>query len=768
MIRSHPLDALPDDPPVGGKAASLARLRAAGLPVCDGRLLLPDAAAALAASDEAEAWAERELSTLSRPWIVRSSAAAEDTAEASLAGVFESVRDVAGPGQLAAAVAAVLASGADAAARGLAAAGPIAVLIQPQLACQAGGVLFTRHPDDEAAMLCEVGAGPEQVVAGGEASSLTLRREGGAIAAGASPHLGEAQARELAALGLRVEAAAGGPQDIEWALADGALWLLQARPIVAAARQRGTIWTMANAQEALPDPVTPLSWTTLEPLVARGLDQAYAALGLETPEEPALRLIEGRPYFNAAAFRRFATSIPGLPEDLFDALLFGESKARAQAKPLGPRALLRLLRSRVGRRAAWLALRTLPGVGQRLDAAARQIAAQARRWPAPGLEVGAAAQQWRTLERAIFSALRQHVIGTALAGGYHELTMLFGRWCDLDDAALLELLAPPTGTVHRQLAELLERLAAGIERNPPLRQRLREHPDGSLLHGDPVIGHLWAELEREYAHLAPGAAELSTPRDRERPERMIQAAMRLIGARPLPPVRLSPPTAPISGWRGWLLTHLARRARRFHPYRDRVKLAALMLFEPLRRLALESGQALAAEGRLPEPELVFYLERDELLALLDDPTARAPAELEARRQARRRQLAATAVPRYRQDEAGLAPLPSAPPGAVLQGTPAAPGQVEGAARVLTSLDQAETLQRGEILVAPSADPAWVSLFVLAGGAVLGTGSRLSHAALMARELGVPCVVGVERACERIRDGERLRLIGETGELVRLD
>src|ERR1041384_4449909 len=98
---------------------------------------------------------------------------------------------------------------------------------------------------------------------------------------------------------------------------------------------------------------------------------------------------------------------------------------------------------------------------------------------------------------------------------------------------------------------------------------------------------------------------------------------------------------------------------------------------------------------------------------------------------------------------------------MLRGAPASPGVVTGAARVI--LDPAGAhLEPGEILVAPSTDPGWTPLFLTAGGLVMEMGGPMSHGAIVAREYGIPAVVGVPDATERIETGQRITIDGSVG------
>src|SRR5690606_19456583 len=104
---------------------------------------------------------------------------------------------------------------------------------------------------------------------------------------------------------------------------------------------------------------------------------------------------------------------------------------------------------------------------------------------------------------------------------------------------------------------------------------------------------------------------------------------------------------------------------------------------------------------------------------------------------------------------------------VLKGTPVSPGIYEGRARILYD-PRGARLETGEVLVAHGTDPAWTPLFLNAGALVMETGGPMSHGAIVAREYGIPAIVGVEGALTRLRTGQRVRVNGESGEVVPLD
>jgi phosphohistidine swiveling domain-containing protein len=191
-----------------------------------------------------------------------------------------------------------------------------------------------------------------------------------------------------------------------------------------------------------------------------------------------------------------------------------------------------------------------------------------------------------------------------------------------------------------------------------------------------------------------------------------------------------------------------------------------LAWEPLRRYAFELGRRLAGAGVLAEAEQVSWLRHDELRACLKklergDAGPRWADEAESRRREREAARGARipfTIPERRVFGLMRRLLPTAGArrqveGEVLTGTGISPGRVTAAARVIDRLGEFERLGRGEILVAHATTPAWTPLFALVGGLVTDLGGALSHGSIVAREYGIPAVMGTGNATERIRDGQ---------------
>jgi pyruvate,water dikinase len=197
--------------------------------------------------------------------------------------------------------------------------------------------------------------------------------------------------------------------------------------------------------------------------------------------------------------------------------------------------------------------------------------------------------------------------------------------------------------------------------------------------------------------------------------------------------------------------------------REHHKFLVIEVLALVKETMKRAADLLVAQGKLPQPDDLWFLTWDELLAIWDDEITDWVPAIAARRAdlARFQKLTPpmvitsdgeTPVVQYRVDDA--------PPGALL-GNPVSPGVVEGIAHVVHD-PQADTLIPGEILVAAFTDPGWTPLFINAAGLIMEIGGAMNHGSVVAREYGIPAVVGVRGATKRLHAGQRLRLDGNRG------
>jgi pyruvate,water dikinase len=210
---------------------------------------------------------------------------------------------------------------------------------------------------------------------------------------------------------------------------------------------------------------------------------------------------------------------------------------------------------------------------------------------------------------------------------------------------------------------------------------------------------------------------------------------------------------------------IVRIAARFIPLRGTGKAAFLQCADVARASARVYGEDLARRGVLGDPEDVFLFTLAELLAAQPPANAR---ELAGERRELHDEYRKLDVP----DLFNGVPEPIVVNGASpdrggdgrVTGTPVAPGVVEGIARLVLDPQAEDPLEPGEILVCRTTDPSWASTMMLASALVIDIGGPISHGAIVARELGIPCVIGTRDGTASIRTGDRLRVDGEAGEV----
>ena len=812
---------------VGGKAAQLGVMLRGGLPVPPGFCVTTAAFrrgmdAALTAEIVA---AYRALG--GGPVAVRSSATAEDLPDASFAGQQDTFLNVSDAEDVVEAVRAcwksLLTERAVAYRRDRNIAEEsvaMAVVVQRMVPAEAAGVLFTLNPVtgaiDELVIEAARGLGDQVVSARVTPDRYRLRRR--------APHeLIEAEGRdtatlltaerlaELAGLGLAAERLLGRAADIEWALAGDGIHLLQARSVTAAGprkpvvhfgsrwnaehcRDRLIIWSNYNLRETMPYPHTPFSWSFWNYLV---FPSVAVFIGLHDPQEkpedgPSLAdLVDGRLYFNANA----QAGLMPLPfafqlhlqriVDAEAAGIFAELYQSGELKPLRPRgSLRRMLRllwhmrgmiSKTNPDFAWREMRDcqeeVASFGK-IDLqilSDEQILALARYFGTQNIP--------RSLD-VLFAAV-------LAAPALFLLPDLLKRWGLAE--AVPRLLSGLRGNPTMETALALWDLAEGA--GPEVRAVFAEQPISrvpeALEQSD--AGRAFLERMQEFlkvhGHRAVREFDFSCPRWRDDPTFVYEMVRNYLSHPPDQPtprqhyerqvreheeakaeVEHALARHPL---RRRLFRRLVRVLEERLPLREAPKFYTLMGLAHIRDLYLEVGRRMVARGLLESREDFFFLSIPELERIaerkLDAAWIREQIPLRRREFAQHMRANPPLV--VRSD--GRPVVKPAAGGEVLNGTPVSWGTARGPARILMDPGDGALLHKGEVLVAPFTDPGWTPLFLTAGALVMEIGGIMSHGAVVAREYGIPAVVGVKDATRLLRQGELLEVNGATGEVRRL-
>jgi pyruvate,water dikinase len=708
---------------VGGKAAQLGELIAAGARVPEGLVLT--VAAGEVSADEGRALIEASVGDLgSGPFAVRSSGAAEDGTERSFAGMYETVLNVSADG-LPAAVGRVLASAqaARAKAYGPAANDHMAVIVQRMVVPAAAGVALTADPisgDRRTCVVTAVRGLADRLVSGASIGDEWMVRERLATARRQPEHaIDRGQALRVAGEARRIAAVMGGPQDIEWAIdADDQLWILQARPMTALPRDAsweppasGAFSRQLRLGEWISEPVTPLfeSW-----LLSRMEERMHAGylqeIGQRIPR-PYHVVVNGWYFYtlNWATPAAFARNLPNM--------LWHFVRS--------PRALAGINPSTVHHAFPTLERRWRTDLRPRYRAAVED--AERRVELLPPMELPALIDELADLAGTAFMWV------TALAGAAYKMEVNLAQF-------YRRHLAPSLGGSHLPLL-------TGFE-----------------VPTDPA-NHAVATLDWWHAPGSRGGSATRTAADHaaliEARHRAEEAAFSALATSPR---RLR------------AFRRVLTDAQHLVPVREEQVAELTISWPVMRRAVVRIGEALAARGVIAESDDVFFLTRDEAVSALGGGRA-ASVDVTARRSSREEQsrlvpplTVGRLNPLLGRLWAGMSRLFGAVPSdtAIVSGTPASPGRASGSVRVIRGPDQFDELQSGEILVAPLTAPAWTPLFTRAAAVVTDVGSPAAHASIIAREYGIPAVVGCGDATARLQTGQRVTVDGTTGNVEPAD
>ncbi|RBI60435.1 pyruvate, phosphate dikinase [halophilic archaeon] len=773
-------------------------------------------------------------------YAVRSSATAEDLPDASFAGQQETFLNVRGADEIIDRIRDCMASLFTDRAIAYRARNDIphkevalAVVIQRMVTSDAAGILFTADPQTghRRVTTIEAGTGLGEALVSGEVNADTIRvdtrtgeildyevgdqglavqplEKGGTETVELDDRddrvLSDEQVRTLVERGTEIEALFECPQDIEWCLADGDFYIMQARPITSLFPlptpepddDRLHVYLSFGHVQAFAEAMPPL---------VRDVWMAYIRLWMtEFGMDLDTRwFVEagGRLYIDMTTLLRVGILRRRIPDQLaemsesvgaaFEDLLARRGEEfRSERTAHDTLAALPRFAGMVGRgiRMGLPIMSSLfSGFFGAFVGEPNSPEREETKWTAWGQDVAAWVHTPDTPVERVHAAfdLSEEAIH------YPPIGPLFAA---LAAEQWLQGLFPDTpedvNDVAKGLpADLVTRINLGLgdladvaRDHPEVIEALRE--DASLeeieaCEGGKAFRAALDEYLEEFGHRAAGEIDVSRPRWRENPsgllatvranlehehegehrkhlrkmKREAKAAAERLEERAdhglLGPIRKR------------LVRRLIRTYRGYIQTREYPKQGISHLFAAWHETFQETGERLVAEGRLDDSDDVWLLRKDELLAALEGDSI--DVDLGARRAEFERHAAMDAPPVLTSEgEAPSADIEreDVPEGALV-GTGVSSGVVEGIARVVRDPTE-ETVESGEILIARSSDPGWTPLFLNAAGMVVEVGTRMSHGAIVAREYGLPAVVSVPEATRRIETGQRVRIDGTRG------
>ena len=788
---------LADTDRVGRKAAVLGELLRAGFPVPAGYVIPADALSAGQLPDTIVAALAGIATAMDAPLAVRSSSAAEDLADSSYAGQYESILDVIGTAELVEAVRVCVNSAfADRVAvyreANGGSAGRMSVLIQRLVDADAAGVAFTANPvsgdRDEVIVNAVRGLGDRLVSGEASADQWSVRTGEVRLEHDAERSITAAQAAEVADLARAVERRFGVPQDIEWAIADGQLWLLQARPITALPEPPVGL-------RPIPVTVPPGEWQRSN-YSPEPLSPMFSSLML-----PGLHSLTENLFPYSIGERIEFCEIGGW---LYSRFVKAANPARIKEK-LG-RAIAALAADEPSDfYHDWFAV-TEPRLTARL-AELRDVRLDDLTDTELLGQLDAVHETWR---ETLATHFRCGGSGTFVLGELGVTCRDLLGWDAPETLSLLLGLGGKTTEPAYRLAELVD-----LVRQRPavakLIDRVTEVDGLFLAHLHATDPGFYEELMRyqaEYGNRTMGM-DITEPTMGERPD-LVLSLIRGQLTRGFNPTadraRLADERAEAEAAARELVAdrepeHRERfervlaRAQWAHPGRDDSHYLTQVAGGLLRHTVLSVGERLADRGQVTAREHVFLLQHDEArTALLESLNLRA---LVRQRTAERAWAVANRGPASygAAAETGGAPadfLAMVPPAArhiidvglwawkevsgeradatgtpdrdsrVLYGIAGSRGRHTGRVRIITTESEFGRLQPGDVLVCPETNPQWAVLFPSVGALVTDHGGLLSHPAIIAREYRVPAVLATGSATTLLRDGQIVTVDGDNG------
>lgn len=615
--------------------------------------------------------------------------------------------------------------------------------------------------------------------------------------------LSSRQLQQLFQQAMQIEKLKGSAQDIEWAYHNNELFILQSRPVTTRKEHR-QVWSNANIQESYYGVTTPLTFSFASSAYARVYTQTMRAVRL--PEKTIaehqnmlknlLGLVNGRIYYNINNWYRGILLLPAFhrnKEDMEQMMGLEEPVSYIHDQTYTP----------------WQQVRRLP----RLVVTYARLLLQFQRLPARVPRFHREFNRhYRTVKETNFASLSNHELYSRLA--YLEENVL-DNWSTpiindfyvmMNSGRLNRLLGKSgvenIGEIRADLLSGVEeiesiqptrhlmQLAYSIQQNASLRELFRSAaPDEiweKLSRGFPAFEKSCRQFIDRYGDRTVGELKLETITMRQDPDKLITLLRQYISqdipapedmkARQQQKAREAEHTLfrQVMKSKGRLFVRKLKKALRAYRqgvlYREALRLERTRIFGLYRDIFLEIGKRLVQLGVLDHDRDIFYLTQEEIAAWFEGRSLQTQFQdvVSSRKQT------FSAYPNHKPPSQFTTTLGLYTPGQIpedlpetkysankVNGKPCYPGRVSAPAAVVLQPDEYSSLS-GKILCAERTDPGWAPLFITCRGIIVENGSSLSHSAIIARELGIPAIVGLKKATQRIPDGKQITMDGSKG------
>lgn len=659
--------------------------------------------------------------------------------------------------------------------------GNMAVIIQHQLKPQVSGVMVTQSPFSVSEVLIECCYGLGDKLVSGEITPTRYRlghKE--MIEHRGDDLLSNKQLFELVEAGKKIEKIFGSPQDIEWAIEGGKIFILQSRPVVVhacAPRRKGTVWCNANVRETIPDPMSPMGWSIFDEVFFPAIIIGAFGLPITIQQYKKYRpveLISGRLYWNINNTIAFGKSV-GPILDFIEGDRSVDPQLRQAFRAVDVQdlptpissltmkwfsvvAFIRLVHYLIlgFSRFRWMSKKVMKA-HDALETVCEKLV------PSNDLRKGSEnIQKWMALITEKFA--RRYFGGLFLSVFY---LILLSKLLSIRMCRKGAIIARKTvvGVIDRtgEMALALKDLAA-IARQKIKRMTV-SHLE-ALYARDAHFRDCFDSFIHNFGHRGPAEFDIASPNWREDHDmvyRIITTTREDKGYHVDRKTILNEIMKNVGAYERFILKIFLPRIEAFMPLRENGKDSYLKVMAKLKDQLLYLEKNLIAKGYIKETRDIFFLTLDDLENIAADRFGRKDLlELIRKRKMEwkiSRQIEAPDIV-Y---ESGARVYEQVTKTQILLGEPLSFGRVKARARVVSDFADSIRLKEGEILVTHHTDPGWTPLFTIAKGVIIEAGGIICHAAMVARELGVPAVV-IRGATKLIGDGQMVELDAEEGKV----
>ncbi|UCE74794.1 MAG: hypothetical protein JSV56_03585 [Methanomassiliicoccales archaeon] len=607
------------------------------------------------------------------------------------------------------------------------------------------------------------------------------------------PSISDDKALELARIGLKIEAHYKTPQDIEWCRYKDRLFILQSRPITGIGRTLPVLskeelkdlegeWTKSPLDERVQEPLTPFTWSIAKESIP-SFFEALGAFGFRFPEEADMvRLFYGRPYVSKTELEKIFKDLPGVVDDF---LMGGQAQLDRKKIKFSPSMLTKFFR----------ALILVNQVHKDWDREYPRILAEFESLKRFQMKKATSEELLAQLDHILglaHSIAATHALSIIFCEALYQILVMFvGRYVD-DDADLLSpklvsaLWENKTLETNKELWRLAMKakeseliyteISSGNYRH--MVALLHTKKDGKDFLNDfhkflRTYGHrspkydliypswgddpdLVLELIRAYLSSAtssnPNEMEKKGIKERENATRLVFESLNVRALDRIFPVKRL------------VFKRLLQLTQKYMMLRENQQFYIGQGYPIARAIVLEIGSRFVEMGIIKEPSDVFFLKIEEIRSIVSGSRERHIQMMVEERKKEFESFKKVEPPSLITKDGAKEWTEKE----ILKGIAGSPGIASGTAKIILDIGDFSRFKEGEILIAPTTNPSWTPLFIMAKAVVTEVGGLLSHGAVVAREYGIPAVLGVKNATRRLKDGQKITVDGGSGMIYTKD